>query len=204
MPADQSGWAVQVSAVRDRAEADAMARQLVTKGYQAYVLAPGFHRLADVQGPDRPFQDEAGRRENGRAREEGREVQTVDHAVAPPRGASEAPRAAAAPPLVLALASGVLLALSFPRYGWPLSCLGRARAPACGTSRVARSASGSRVRARTGDRRGVLRGHRGLDQRRHGTVRRTAPFGRRRHRWAPRRVPGAVSRAVCGRARVCC
>jgi len=42
----------------------------------------------------------------------------VDHAVAPPRGA-EAPRAAAAPPLVLALASGVLLALSFPRYGWP-------------------------------------------------------------------------------------
>jgi cell division septation protein DedD len=41
MPSDQSGWAVQVSAVRDRAEADAMARQLVTKGYQAYVLAPG-------------------------------------------------------------------------------------------------------------------------------------------------------------------
>ena len=41
MPGDQSGWAVQVSAVRDRAEADTMARQLVTKGYQAYVLAPG-------------------------------------------------------------------------------------------------------------------------------------------------------------------
>ena len=44
----------------------------------------------------------------------------MDHAVAPPRGASEAPRAAVAPPLVLALASGALLALSFPRYGWPL------------------------------------------------------------------------------------
>jgi len=40
-PVDQSGWAVQVSAVRDRSEADTMARQLVAKGYQAYVLAPG-------------------------------------------------------------------------------------------------------------------------------------------------------------------
>jgi cell division septation protein DedD len=40
-PVDQSGWAVQVSAVRDRGEADTMARQLVAKGYQAYVLAPG-------------------------------------------------------------------------------------------------------------------------------------------------------------------
>jgi cell division septation protein DedD len=40
-PVDQSGWAVQVSATKDRGEADAMAHQLVAKGYQAYVLAPG-------------------------------------------------------------------------------------------------------------------------------------------------------------------
>ena len=34
------GWAVQVAAVRQRAEADAIAARLVKKGYDAYVVAP--------------------------------------------------------------------------------------------------------------------------------------------------------------------
>jgi septal ring-binding cell division protein DamX len=35
-----SGYAVQLAAVRERSEADAIARRLVSKGYQAYVLVP--------------------------------------------------------------------------------------------------------------------------------------------------------------------
>ncbi len=35
------GFAIQVAAFRERAEADAIARRLVGKGYQAYVMAPG-------------------------------------------------------------------------------------------------------------------------------------------------------------------
>jgi cell division septation protein DedD len=35
-----SGYAVQLAAVRERGEADAIARRLVSKGYQAYVLVP--------------------------------------------------------------------------------------------------------------------------------------------------------------------
>ena len=42
-PSDEpagSGFAVQVAAVRERDEADIIARRLSTKGYQAYVMAP--------------------------------------------------------------------------------------------------------------------------------------------------------------------
>jgi len=35
-----SGYAVQLAAVRERSEADAIAKRLVSKGYQAYVLVP--------------------------------------------------------------------------------------------------------------------------------------------------------------------
>jgi len=35
-----SGYAVQLAAVRERSEADGIARRLVSKGYQAYVLVP--------------------------------------------------------------------------------------------------------------------------------------------------------------------
>jgi len=35
-----SGYAVQLAAVRERGEADAIAKRLVSKGYQAYVLVP--------------------------------------------------------------------------------------------------------------------------------------------------------------------
>ncbi|HXE79865.1 MAG TPA: SPOR domain-containing protein [Vicinamibacterales bacterium] len=35
-----SGYAVQLAALRERAEADAIAKQLVAKGYQAYVVLP--------------------------------------------------------------------------------------------------------------------------------------------------------------------
>ena len=117
-PVDQSGWAVQVSAVRDRSEADTMARQLVAKGYQANILAP-VPRARRCSRSRSAVSRAAQEAENSRAREEGGKYKPWIDAVAPPRGAPEAPRAAAAPPLVLALASGVLLALSFPRYGWP-------------------------------------------------------------------------------------
>jgi cell division septation protein DedD len=39
-PATGSGYAVQIAALNDRREADAMARRLSSKGYTAYVLAP--------------------------------------------------------------------------------------------------------------------------------------------------------------------
>jgi cell division septation protein DedD len=35
-----SGYAVQLVAVRERGEADAIAKRLVSRGYQAYVLVP--------------------------------------------------------------------------------------------------------------------------------------------------------------------
>jgi cell division protein FtsN len=38
--ASSSGYAVQLVAVRERSEADAIAKRLVNKGYQAYVLVP--------------------------------------------------------------------------------------------------------------------------------------------------------------------
>ena len=38
--AGSTGYAVQLAAVRERSEADAIARRLVSKGYQAYVLVP--------------------------------------------------------------------------------------------------------------------------------------------------------------------
>ena len=40
-PAGPQGYALQVAALRERAEADAIATRLVSKGYAAYVLAPG-------------------------------------------------------------------------------------------------------------------------------------------------------------------
>jgi len=39
-PSSSSGYAVQLVAVRERSEADAIAKRLVSKGYQAYVLVP--------------------------------------------------------------------------------------------------------------------------------------------------------------------
>jgi DedD protein len=40
MPAAAGAYAVQIAALKDRGEADAIARRLVGKGYQAYVLTP--------------------------------------------------------------------------------------------------------------------------------------------------------------------
>ncbi len=39
-PESSSGYVVQIAALNDRAEADAMARRLSSKGYAAYVMAP--------------------------------------------------------------------------------------------------------------------------------------------------------------------
>jgi cell division septation protein DedD len=39
-PSSSSGYAVQLAAVRERSEADAIVKRLVSKGYQAYVLVP--------------------------------------------------------------------------------------------------------------------------------------------------------------------
>ena len=99
----------------------------------------------------------------------------------------------------LALVSGILLALSFPRYGHPAFAW-IALAPLL----VALSAGRPGARPARAfclgfiDRRGVLRRHGLLDRR---DVMRTFgglswPVGRARRR-AAGRVPGAVSRAVC-------
>jgi DedD protein len=40
-PAGPQGYSLQVAALRERAEADAIANRLLSKGYAAYVLAPG-------------------------------------------------------------------------------------------------------------------------------------------------------------------
>jgi cell division septation protein DedD len=40
MPTEPGTFAVQIAALKDRGEADALARRLVGKGYNAYVLAP--------------------------------------------------------------------------------------------------------------------------------------------------------------------
>jgi DedD protein len=44
MPGAAGAFAVQIAALKDRGEADAIARRLVGKGYQAYVLAPAGSR----------------------------------------------------------------------------------------------------------------------------------------------------------------
>jgi cell division septation protein DedD len=41
MPTEPGTFAVQLAALKDRGEADALARRLVGKGYNAYVVAPG-------------------------------------------------------------------------------------------------------------------------------------------------------------------
>jgi cell division septation protein DedD len=41
MPIAPGAWAVQIVALRERSEADSIAKRLVAKGYQAYVLSPG-------------------------------------------------------------------------------------------------------------------------------------------------------------------
>jgi cell division septation protein DedD len=40
-PAEDGGFTVQVTALKNRPEADAIAQRLQTRGYKAYVVAPG-------------------------------------------------------------------------------------------------------------------------------------------------------------------
>lgn len=65
-------WSVQVAALRQRSEADAVARRLVRKGYDAYVLAPagGANRVYRVRVGRFASRDEADRLKNRLAREE--------------------------------------------------------------------------------------------------------------------------------------
>jgi DedD protein len=46
MPTEPGTFAVQLAALKDRGEADALARRLVGKGYNAYVVAPGSGKAA--------------------------------------------------------------------------------------------------------------------------------------------------------------
>ena len=94
-------WVVQVQALKDRGAAAALAQRLVGKGYPAFVLEPGRRRPVDLSRAggalQRPPRSRAGRA----AAREGRAVQALDFA--------------------LALLSGALLALSFPKFGHPAS-----------------------------------------------------------------------------------
>ena len=147
-----------------------MARQLVTKGYQAYVLAPGSTGSPMFKVQIGRFKTEAGRREDCRAREEGRDSSNRGSrgsaAARSIRGSACRGCAASGPRARVRRSARP----QFPPLRLAASCLGRARAPACGASHIAQSASGTCVRARTGHRCGVFRGHRVLDQRRHGAV----------------------------------
>ena len=98
--AGSTGYSVQVIAMRERSASEAIAKRLAGKGYNAYVLdpAPGSRStLYRVRvGPYKTRREAEDARLPPRER---RAVQTMDYA--------------------LALLSGVLLALSFPRFGHP-------------------------------------------------------------------------------------
>ena len=148
---------MQIAALNIRSEADAIAKRFASKGYAAYVMSPALGYAADLPGAHRQVRlaprsgndgDEAGKR---------RAAQTLGYP--------------------LALASGVLLALSFPKFGHPaFSWI--ALAPLLVA--LARPATTRRdVSARPDHGRRLLRRNAVLDHRGHGPLRRAAVRGSR-------------------------
>ena len=94
-----ASWVVQVVALQDRAAATSLVKRLNGKGYPAFLVTPPPAASAHVQGAGRPLQRPARGGADRRQAREGRAVQALDFA--------------------LALLSGALLALSFPKFGHP-------------------------------------------------------------------------------------
>ena len=93
------GFVVQVAAVKERSEADTIAKRLQSKGFPSFVSSPsaGAARVYRVRvGKYRRSQRSRNRRSPARKR---RTVQALDYP--------------------LALIAGVLLALGFPKFGHP-------------------------------------------------------------------------------------
>ena len=160
------GFAVQVAALNVRSEADAIAKRLSSKGYAAYVLSAGRRHAVGLPRARRPVQDAARSRDRRRQAAEGRAVQALGHALIPSLLAFIRLR--------LAAASGVLLALSFPKFGHPavgwvaLAPLLVALAASPATANLAAPCAA----ARPADRRRLLHRHALLDHPRHGGLRR--------------------------------
>ena len=93
-------WAVQVIATRDRAMAGSVLKRLASKGYPAFLVNPPANaKAAYYQGPRRPLQRSRRSGKGVAADQKRRTVPVLDYA--------------------LALLSGALLALSFPKFGHP-------------------------------------------------------------------------------------
>ena len=104
--AEAGEFAVQVAALNARSEADAIARRLTAKGLRRLRRVAG-QRHGDVPRARRPFQDAPRSRTGVRQAAKRRAVQTLDYS--------------------LAIASGALLALSFPNSAIPPSAGSRSR-----------------------------------------------------------------------------
>ncbi len=91
------GMAIQVAALRGRTEADAVVARLKGKGYAAYLVPSVAGQPAGFRVRVGKFKTRAEAEKIAARLEQGRAVQALDYA--------------------LALLSGALLALSFPRYG---------------------------------------------------------------------------------------
>ena len=117
-----SGFVLQISALNERAPAELIAKRLSAKGYAAYVMAPA------AGAPARMYRVRIGKFKTRREAESD-------------RGQGRKRRADQALDYALALASGVLLALSFPKFGHPafgwIALAPAARRRAAGTRAVA-------------------------------------------------------------------
>ena len=104
---------MQIAALNVRSEADAIAKRLSSKGYAAYVLAPasGTPSVFRVRVGKFPTRREA--ETDRRQAAEGRAVQALGHALI------RSTRHVSRRRIASAAASGVLLALSFPKFGHP-------------------------------------------------------------------------------------
>ena len=134
------GFAVQIAALNVRSEADAIAKRLSSKGYAAYVLSPANGTPSVYPRPRRQVQHAARSRDDRRQAAKRRAVQALGYA--------------------LATASGVLLALSFPKFGHPAFAW-IALAPLLVA--LARHDAAPRVPARSRHRRRLLHRHALLD-----------------------------------------
>jgi cell division septation protein DedD len=105
----RDGYAVQVAAVNVRSEADSIAKRLSAKGYAAYVEDPkGTQKMFRVRVGT--FKSRSDAQSVADKAEERREVQALGHPLSSTRLLSFA----------LAVASGLLLAFSFPSIGNPV------------------------------------------------------------------------------------
>ena len=107
---------MQIAALRERSEADAIARRLAGKGYAAYVVVPAV-------GATPVYKVQVGRFKNRQDAEKTAARLKKEEQFSPgSRGSTRSARVDVLPPvpsLALALISGALLALSFPRFGTP-------------------------------------------------------------------------------------